>query len=304
MKMFKDGSVDKILNKSYYDIEVFYDPAIFPDAEKVDYMVNSIAVYNNITNKSTIFTIPTGCNITDETELNEGVNRRYNEICSENPQYQVDDMEVSVRVFTDEAELLKEFFLHLISLDTLFLIGFNSSTFDDPYVVNRGLRLVGERIYQYISEFGEISKFGSRTYTWVDYIKIDLLQMYKPVDAGGSGLGKSLPNFKLNTIAKVELNLTKLDLEDMNDAYKNNIVEFLTYNLLDVVLTFKLDAKLRFLENMWSLVKYNTSPLGAATSGRSRMYAIRNNLIYMKDNILPRCKKYGDEILWTPVPPD
>ncbi len=221
----------------------------------------------------------------------------YEELCEENTTYAVPDITIKVEVFDSEAELLKRFFRYVLNLDTLFLIGFNSSLFDDPYVVNRGLNLVGQSIYDDISEFGEVSKFGSRTYDWPDYLKVDILKLYKPNDQGGAGFGKSLPNYKLNTVSNVELGITKLDLDDMNQVYEHDLVRFLTYNLFDTLLTFKLDEKLRFLELQWSLAKYNNAPLSSAIT-RSVMYKYRNNLIYTKRNQLVRVKAFNREIFY------
>lgn len=312
MQRFKEGdSTMKILNKSYYDIEVLYDPAVFPDAEKAGYMVNSIAVYNNLKNRAVIFTCPHytdihkgtrhACNETDPKVLEDGVKVMYADLCKDNPTYDIPDIELEVRVFDTEGELLKNFFLYLREIYSLFLIGFNSSLFDDPYVVNRGLSLVGERIYNIISEFGEVQKFGTRTYEWPDYTKVDLLSMYKPVDQGGNGLGRSLPNYKLNTVAEKELGINKLDIDDMNESYKHNLVEFLTYNLLDTLLTFKLDEKLQFLELNYMLAKLNNAPVSSAIRGRSIMYKYRNNLIYTEREQVVRAKGFGREIFY-PLP--
>jgi len=309
MLNFTEGdSTKKILNKSYYDIEIFYDPSIFPDSKKAGYMVNSIAVYNNLKNKAVIFTCPYWrdpvtnkkgvCNITDVDIMQKEVQTIYNELIEKNNTYKIDGLQIEVRSFETEGELLKEFFIFLREIYSLFLIGFNSSLFDDPYVVNRGLNLVGENIYDYMSEFGEVQKFGEVTYEWPDYTKVDLLSLYRPVDQGGSGLGQSLPNYKLDTVAEVELGIKKLDLDDMNDSYKNDLPRFLAYNLLDTLLTFKLDEKLQFLELQWMLAKYNNSPISGAIRGRSLMYRYRNDLIYTKRNQAVRSKMFGREIFY------
>jgi len=290
--------VKKTLNKSYYDIEVHYDPEVFPDSVKVDYPVNSIAVYNNLLNKAIIYCTPNQSNITEASELKKGVQELYNELIKENPVYEVPGMELEVKTFLSDKELLEAFFLETRNNNPLFLIGFNSSIFDDPYVVNRGYRLSGDKIYRYISEFNEVRKYSDSGYDWPDYILIDLLKLYKPVDQGGNGLGSSLPNYKLGTVAMKELGITKLDLEDMNYEYINNIIRFLTYNLLDTILTFKIDEKLEFMEQVWMLTKYNNSPMSAAVSGRSRMYSYRNNLIYTKQNKITRVKKFNREIFY------
>ena len=299
MTQFTEGDPSqKILNKSYYDIEIDFIKEVFPDPEKAAFPVNAIAVYNNIRNEAVIFALPGGCNIKDQDILDKGVNDLYNEICEENETYSIKDIHIKVRTFEKEINLLKAFFEYIRELNTLFLIGFNSSLFDDPYVVNRGVNLIGEDIYNDISEFGEVSKFGSKVYSWPDYILLDILKLYKPVDSGGSGFGKSLPNFKLDTVAEYELGIKKLDLEDMTWEYKNNIVRFLTYNLLDTLLTFKIDEKLRFLELQWTLCKLNDAPISSAINGRSIMYKIRNNLIYTRRNQIIRSKLFNREIMY------
>jgi DNA polymerase elongation subunit (family B) len=294
----KDSAALRILNKTYYDIEIFFDPAIFPDPERAAYEVNSIAVYNNIKNEATIFVLPIYANEKDPEILERDVNQIYDELIKENDTYAIEGLTIKVKTYDSEIRLLQDFFLYLRELNTLFLIGFNSSLFDDPYVVQRGLNLNGDDIYRYISEFGEVQKFGTRSFEWPDYTKVDLLTLYRPVDQGGNGLGKSLPNYKLNTVAEVELGINKLDLDDLNEEYKNNIARFMTYNLLDTLLTYKLDKKLQFLELNWMLAKFNDAPISSAIKGRSIMYKYRNNLIYTGRNQVVRTKPFGREIFY------
>jgi DNA polymerase elongation subunit (family B) len=294
----KDEASLRLLNKTYYDIEIFYDPEIFPDPEKAAYPVNSIAVYNNMRNEAMIFVWVTEAKTKDRQTLEDETKKIYSELVQENKTYLIEDLSIKVKTYTSETDLLKDFFLYLRELNTLFLIGFNSSLFDDPYVVQRGINLYGEPIFNFISEFGEVQKYGSRSFEWPDYTKVDLLTLYRPVDQGGMGLGKSLPNYKLDTVAEVELGINKLDLEDLNKEYINNTSRFITYNLLDTLLTYKLDKKLQFLELNWMLAKYNDAPMSSAIIGRSVMYQYRNDLIYTKRNQAIRSKTFGREIFY------
>lgn len=298
----------RILSKSYYDIEVFYDPEIFPDPDKANYMINSVAVYNNFKNEGIIFTVPfykeigtktlKKCNIVDEKTLNEGVVNTYNDLCKSNAIYNIPKIKLSVKVFKKEEDLIRALFKYILKIDTMFLIGFNSSLFDDPYTINRGKKLLKTDFNNIISEFGELNKYGDRSYEIPDYIFVDLLQMYKPVDQGGGGLGKSLPNYKLNTIAEFVLGITKLDVDNLNDTYKHDIIKFLTYNLLDTLLTFKIDHKLRFLELYWALCKYNDAPMSATVNGRSIMYKYGNNYIYNKRGKITRNRMFNREVMY------
>ena len=301
MMGFRENKQDaalRLLNKTYYDIEIHFNPAVFPDPERAAYPVNSIAVYNNIKNEATIFIWVVHANLKDADIIQKEVVKIYEQKKKENSAYDVENLNIKVRTYTSETKLLQEFFLYLRELNTLFLIGFNSSLFDDPYVVQRGLNLAGDDINSYISEFSEVQKFGNRSFEWPDYTKVDLLTLYKPVDQGGNGLGKSLPNYKLDTVADVELGIKKLDLDDLNQSYETNVAEFATYNLLDTLLTYKLDQKLQFLELNWLLAKYNDAPMSSAIRGRSLMYRYRNDLIYSRRNQCVRTRTFGKEIFY------
>lgn len=302
MLKYKDSQRAKVLNKSYYDIEILIDPEIFPDPDKAAYMVNSVALYNNVTNIAYIICVTKGCNLTEQSDIQAGVNELYQDTCKTNDAYSIDNLKIEVIVAKDEKELLTTFFKLVQELNTLMLIGFNSSTFDDPYMINRTSNLFGaDEMPRIISEFGIVTKYGERSFELPDYLLVDILKLYKPVGSGGGGLGKSLPDFKLNTICEKELGITKLDLEEgFNDVYYKDIVRFTTYNLLDTLLTFKLDSKLMFMELMFDLSKYNNATMGATISGRSLIYLYRNDLMYSSQNKLIRVKKFSKEVLFDP----
>ena len=305
MRNYTNNPFSKILNKTYYDIETYgvdengkvVDE--FPEPDKAKFMVNAIATYNNVKNEATIFTVLKDCNIKDPVLAEQAVLEVYKKKCEDNPIYIVPDINIKVRVFENEKELFIAYHDYMRSLDTLMLIGFNNMIFDDPYMMNRGINLFGEdRYYDMVSEF-QVTKYSSRVFEWPDYILVDLLKLYQPVDAGGMGLGKSLASYKLDSIADKELKIQKLELErGFVDSYRNDVAQFLAYNLMDTLLVYKLDAKLQFLELIFSLAKYNNSTMGAAISGRSIMYSYRNDLIYTTQNKLIRNRKYSREVFY------
>jgi len=307
---YEEAAYDKkILNKSYYDIEVFIEPGVFPDSEIADRPINAIAVYNNMTNISTIYylkqvqVVESGRLVThtpkinDQTQLQQFVEEGYKKLCDDDPNYIVPDLEIKVLGFDSEVDLLRTFFRDRLMEETLFLIGFNSNLFDNPYIFNRFINLTNkEDTANYVSQFGELSNNG-KYFKIPDYLLIDLLEMYKPVDQGGGGFGKSLPNFKLQTIIQKELKMSKLDLPGgFNENYLENLPNYLLYNMIDVIPIFKLDTKLQFLELQWSLNSYNDSIMSATTGGRSLMYTFRNNLHYVMEDKLLRYTKLNKEI--------
>jgi hypothetical protein len=149
-----------------------------------------------------------------------------------------------------------------------------------------------------VSDF-QVTKYSARLYEWPDYLNVDLLKVYQPVDSGGMGFGKSLPDYKMNTVAKKELGISKLELEgNFLYEYTHNLVNYLTYNMLDTLLVYKLDDKLKFIEQIFSLAKHNKATMGASINGRSIMYLYRNDLIYTEQDTLIRNKKYSKEIFY------
>ena len=294
---FKENKEPKILNKTYYDIEVINNLNEFPDPKKLKFPINSIATYNNILNETVIFVVMESSNIMDVSELEELIKKEYNELIKTNNVYEVLHMKIKVLNFSTEADMLEAFFSYMKDCRTLQLTGFNSSTFDDPYTFGRMYKLFDQNVANdIITDFGEVRNY-SGSYSIIDYTNVDLLYLYKPIDAQGAGYGKSLPDYKLNTIAKKELKITKLELEgNFWDSFHNNIVNFLTYNMLDTILTFKLDDKLKFTELIFELGKHNESTFSKSVMGRSLMFKDRNNHLYTTKGKLIRTRKFSDEI--------
>jgi len=312
MKKYKDNNNTKLLNKTYYDIETFVDEdGAFTDPVNVIEPINAVALYNNIKNTAVIIGYVEGkeengksfkCNITDPKVIEEGVHKLYKDACKRKPDYIIEDLKIEVIIVKDEKELLTVMFNKLKEFNQLLLIGFNSSQFDDAYIFNRSEKLFGEvQRNNLASEFGIVKKYNDKTFELPDYELADILQLYKPVGQGGGGLGKALPDYKLNTVCKKVLGLTKLDLDlGFRQGFLQDIVGYLTYNLLDTLLTFKLDDRLKFLEQSYELAKYNNATMGATLRGRSFLYSYRNDLMYLKENKVIRTKKFSKEVLYEP----
>lgn len=297
------ASQGKKLNKTYYDIETYVKigPEAIPfNAKYHHYPVNAVALYNNILNEVQIIyvRIPE-FHPQSNTEIEEAIKEIYKEKCLEKTQYLIPELKIKTVPFSSEVDLLIYLFNTFKELNHHILMGFNSENFDDPYIIKRLKKLRPNDWEDLISEFGQVQSFGELSYEFPDYNLVDLLVLYKPVDAGGNGFGKSLPDFTLNTICRTHLDLEKLDLdEDFVYSYEKNITNYLAYNMLDTLLVYKLDEKLRFIEQIFSLAEINKAPLGATIRGRSLMFSARNNKHFTdKGNIL-RHGKFGSEIYY------
>ena len=291
----------KIINKTYYDIETYVkeDGSQTPfNAQYSYYPVNSIALYNNVTNTAYILVwLQPFHNFTRE-ELIREIRRTYLECVEENNTYLVEGLEIELETFNDEFSLLKRHFALCRDLNNHVLMGFNSDNFDDPYTIKR-VQKNTEAWQSVVSEFGQVKSFGELSFEFPDYNMVDLQKQYRPVDAGGSGYGSSLPSYSLNSIASHELGITKLDLdEDFVYSYENNLINYLTYNMLDTLITYKLDLKLGFIEQIFALSTINNAPLGSTIRGRSLMFSYRNNQHFMNNNVLLNHRKYGSDVYY------
>ncbi len=291
----------KKLNKSYYDIETKFDPQKAPDPKSTEFPITSIAVYNNIENKAFILFLKDKTHAYTKDNLLKEIKNQYDEICQKNKTYIIDDLKIELEIFNMESELIKRFFNLIKELETLFLIGFNSMLFDDPYTINRAFKLLGDEAEYHITDF-TLKRYGDFSIEQADYMRADVLKLYKPVDQGGMGMGSSLASYKLDFIAEEELGINKLELDgNFNEVYQNDPGKFATYNLLDVILTFKLDEKLQFLEQIYSLAKYNNASVRGTLMGRSFIFNYRNTYHYYADqNLLIRNNKFNKEIYYNP----
>ena len=67
---------------------------------------------------------------------------------------------------------------------------------------------------------------------------------------------------------------------------------------MDVLLTFKLDEKLKFIEQIFALAEINNAPLGATIRGRSLMFSARNNTHFSKEGKILRDGKFSSEVIF------
>lgn len=77
---------------------------------------------------------------------------------------------------------------------------------------------------------------------------LDYLVLYKKYS------GKNLTNYRLDTVAKEELKIGKIEYEgSLNDLMKSDIKKFIEYNLHDIILVKKMNDQLQFIELAMSI---------------------------------------------------
>ncbi len=217
------------INVTTIDIEVASDDG-FPEPEKADHKVISIAMKSNI--GGTYYVWGLGDYDTEQS-------------------YMKDHM-VVYRKFDREDDLLINFITHWSSQQYSpdVVTGWNTRFFDIPYLVNRINRMLGESYVKRLSPWGmvdrqEITKMGrtQTAYELKGISQLDYLDLFKKF---GYSYGPQ-ESYKLDHIAHVVLGEKKLSYEEysnLHTLYKHNHQKFIDYNIKDVELVDRIEDKL------------------------------------------------------------
>src|SRR3990170_3897656 len=159
----------------------------------------------------------------------------------------------------DEADLLQKFLIMWNTEDWTpdVISGWNIDGFDIPYLVRRIALILGENESKRLSPWKilkekTIIRRARQTVTYVLFgiATLDYMDLYK----------KYTPNqqssYSLNNICHIELNEKKIDYSEylnLDDLCEKNHQLFIEYNIRDVELIFKLDAKLKFIELVYAV---------------------------------------------------
>ena len=152
-------------------------------------------------------------------------------------------------VFEDESEMLSAM-LDLIEDVDLFS-GWNSESFDIPYLVNRISLILGE---DYTRKFchwrqrprpREYMRFGKAevTYDFIGRAHLDYMQLYK------KHVTQQQHSYALDFIGQIEVGESKVPYEgSLDDLYKKEFSKFIEYSRQDVMLLVKIDQSKRYIE--------------------------------------------------------
>jgi len=149
----------------------------------------------------------------------------------------------TIITFTSEEDLLKSFLDKWEEINPTIATGWNIDGFDFPYLHARLEYVFGEDEAGRLSSVGicYFNKFKNKM-TIAGVNTLDYLLLYKRYSQ------KSLPNFRLDSVGREELNAGKVEYEgSLDDLKKTDINKFIEYNLHDVVLIKQLDDKLQFI---------------------------------------------------------
>ena len=156
----------------------------------------------------------------------------------------------------DESEVLSKFIDYVKLDDPDIITGWNTDFFDIPYIINRGIKLLGETKVNELSPFGiievkdkEVNNKSRQLFNIVGRTCLDLLECYKKFT-----FVKRVNN-KLDTIANVELGVGKLKnpYETFQEFYTKSWDTFILYNQTDVRRVSELEDKLGLISLILSI---------------------------------------------------
>lgn len=229
----------------FLDIET-YSVDDFPNIETANHPINIITIYDTLTKRFISWGIKPFKKITTD--------------------------QVFVHCKT-EKELLEKFISHIEKDYPDVILGWNSILFDLPYVINRVRVLFDEETVARLSPVGRVysrtlkGQFGKEQIRWyIDGIScLDYLDIYKRFCL------TLRENYKLDNIAKIELNEQKVDYGETNlsSLADTDWETFVDYNVQDVRLLVKLEEKLQYFELLRMLSYTGLTTMEAAMGSMS-----------------------------------
>jgi DNA polymerase elongation subunit (family B) len=229
-----------VLNVAFFDIETSFDKESgWSDPADADNMITSISVHLQWLDEIICLAVPPDTLSWKEAQA-------------------IADEVGNVVLFNKEGEML-EAFMDVIE-DADILSGWNSSFYDIPYIVNRIKKVLGKQearkmcLWDQQPRIREIERGGKTesTYDLIGRVHVDYLELYKKYNY------EERHSYKLNSIAEIELNETKVEYEGtLDELYNDDFKKFLEYNIQDTRLLDKLDKKLQFVDLANSIAHAN-----------------------------------------------
>lgn len=229
----------------FLDIEV-PTSGIFPKPELHLFEVDTIQVYSTKFKKYFIWTTREWSS--DKSELKEET------LC-----------DVEYKKCGSEKEVLTRFLVFFCENYPHYLSGWNSEAFDIPYLVNRIRVVLGDKFVERLSPFGKVSSTiveveegddGEQneivTYNIEGINCIDFMAAYKKFTF------TTRPNYKLDTIAKAELDIEKIEVNYRSylEFAEKDSQKYIDYSIRDVEIIKRLEERLSLIYLVSSVAYY------------------------------------------------
>jgi DNA polymerase elongation subunit (family B) len=175
------------------------------------------------------------------------------------PKHEIEKFGAIVKYFNDEKDMIKDFFTFLKDKGFDILTGWNSDTFDVPYLFNRA-QLLGIDLSM-ASPFGYTSfRMGedreSARFRIYGTNHVDLMRVYQKMT-----YDKRPPSYSLGSVGKHLGIGDKYAIGNITEAWQNRLDELIEYNIRDCELLYKIDEKAHLLDLLKTLQNISTCPI-------------------------------------------
>jgi DNA polymerase I len=152
-----------------------------------------------------------------------------------------DSLEIDVRSFTDEAEMLDDYVGYIERTDPDLLTGWNFDDFDAPYLIDRIDRLANRHEDLDSDRLSRVNEVWDSGWGGPDIkgrVVFDLLYAYQRTQFS------ELDSYRLDAVGEEELGVGKERYPgDIGDLWEDDPEQLIEYNLRDVELCVELDRK-------------------------------------------------------------
>ena len=206
--------------------------------------------------------------------------------------YETQGKEIYVKC-KDEYSICKQFMALWQGKTPDILTGWNTKFFDEPYIINRFRKILGEDATKKLSPWNYIGERRTKVngreliaYNMMGVESLDYIELYKWYAPGG----KSQESYRLDAIAQVELGKGKIsydEYDNLHSLYRLNFQKFIEYNIKDVELIFELEEKLKLLE-LGVTLAYDTKTNFEDIFAQTRMWdSMTYDYLFQKGIIVP-----------------
>jgi len=244
LEQFYSGCKTPNLNIAFFDIETDFDPLRgFSSTDEAFMPITAISIYQSWTKQ--LHTVVLKPKLMKEIEARQIVNKFENTILCDS-----------------ESQLL-DIFLNLIE-DADVFSGWNSSTYDIPYIVHRIQKVRGKAdtarmsLWKQYPRLKEFDKYGEtvKSYEFSGRLHLDYLDLYRKYTY------HELPSYRLDYVGQIEVGETKTQYTGtLDQLYNDDFEKFIEYSRQDVALLEKIDSKNKFIDLANFIAHENLVPI-------------------------------------------
>lgn len=235
-----------------YDIEVCTDGDGFPRPDQARHPITAITAYDSHTEEYALFGLAhedwDRDNVDITVELAEALTQQEGTY----PTPITDDGNPNLmqyRMYDDETNMLEAFHDWVLSREFDAITGWNAvgrDSFDTAYLIQRSYNVQAQQIREYVDGDAKpgvwIDEHGGNetvSYSMPGWIQLDLLDAFKKT------LFRARDSNTLDAVANDVLGWGKTDLasDELNDAWRDDPVDFLRYNVRDTQATVEIESQ-------------------------------------------------------------